>query len=267
MLKSLFHHKKAVVSGYYQAARRVLRVEGEDAREWLNGQVTCDLREPSAEARNGVVVNLKGKIMSDLMIHDHGDHFDVLIASEAFDAVFARLDKYIVMEDVDLITSEERVLVFEGEAASVPDGAVRFERGFRWLSDAPLADELPRFSDDAREEARLAVGRPSFGADFGEDTLPQEAGLKSYISFEKGCYVGQEPIVMLEHRGKPPKRLVHLRTELPVGATISQEGREVGQVTSSRGGFGIARLKRKALEREAELTSDGPLEVLGVITL
>ena len=108
----------------------------------------------------------------------------------------------------------------------------------------------------ARYDAR---GVPRWGRDFGADTLPQEAGLKHAVSFDKGCYLGQEPVVMLEHRGKPPKRLVRLELEdaVEVGAPVEAAERQVGRVTSAAGTRALALVKRKALEGEA------PLEVGG----
>ena len=92
------------------------------------------------------------------------------------------------------------------------------------------------------EALRIEAGRPAFGRDMTEDTIPLEAGLLDRaISTTKGCYVGQEVIIRILHRGggRVAKRLVKLRfdpaveTPPPAGAMLFCEGREVGRVTSA----------------------------------
>lgn len=91
---------------------------------------------------------------------------------------------------------------------------------------------------------RLEAGRPVFGVDMDEETIPLEAGIESRaISFTKGCYVGQEVIVRVRDRGhgRVAKRLVGLALAegsvatrpLSPGSRLSVEGREVGRVTSA----------------------------------
>jgi folate-binding protein YgfZ len=80
---------------------------------------------------------------------------------------------------------------------------------------------------------------PRFGVDFDDKTYPQEASLeKAAVSFEKGCYLGQEVVFMLEKRGHVKRRLVSLVVEAaevpPAGAPVTDEaGAPVGEVTSA----------------------------------
>ena len=98
---------------------------------------------------------------------------------------------------------------------------------------APAADSA------ALEAARLEAGYPVFGVDMTEDTIPLEAGIEQRaISFTKGCYVGQEVIIRVLHRGggRVARRLVALRVEgspPPAGAKLFAAEREVGAVTSA----------------------------------
>ena len=93
----------------------------------------------------------------------------------------------------------------------------------------------------ALEAARIEAGYPIFGVDMTEDTIPLEAGIEERaISFTKGCYVGQEVIIRVLHRGhgRVAKRLMALRIEGPApapGAKLFAGGREVGAVTSAAG--------------------------------
>jgi folate-binding protein YgfZ len=91
----------------------------------------------------------------------------------------------------------------------------------------------------ALEAARIEAGYPLFGADMTGDTIPLEAGIESRaISFTKGCYVGQEVIIRVLHRGhgRVAKKLMTLRVEGDVparGAKLFAGDREVGVVTSA----------------------------------
>jgi len=93
----------------------------------------------------------------------------------------------------------------------------------------------------ALEAARIEAGYPVFGPDMTEDTIPLEAGIEDRaISMTKGCYVGQEVIIRVLHRGggRVVRKLVGLRIEGEVpasGARIMSGEREVGKVTSAAG--------------------------------
>jgi tRNA-modifying protein YgfZ len=105
-------------------------------------------------------------------------------------------------------------------------------------------DELGavKMSDALFEALRIEAGRPVFGADMNEDTIPLEAGLlERAINTSKGCYVGQEIIIRILHRGggRVAKRLARLTFDPvvtdspPAGAAIVDGDREVGRITSA----------------------------------
>lgn len=246
---------------------RVLRVHGDDARTWLQGQVTCDvlLGGPSV---HGLVLSATGHVITDVWVLDRSRSGEtpelwLRMPSRAFDAALKRLDRFIVMEDVELEPTELRVIHTLGRPTREAYPTPRFATdGWDVVvsgAEATLAElereGFVRGDDALYERLRIAAGKPRLGADFGEHTLPQEAGLKSAVSFTKGCYFGQEPVVMLEHRGKPPKRLVRLAPlasslgPVIVGAPVTDsEGREVGTVTSATPDAALALVKRRALE-------------------
>lgn len=123
--------------------------------------------------------------------------------------------------------------------------------------------------EEAFEYLRIASGVPRFGREMTPDYIPLETGLWADVSFNKGCYTGQEVIARMESRGRLAKKLVRLRAAEPVGpgTPIEQGGREVGTVTSSAAGpEGVAALgylKTRALDESgaAPLTAGGvPLE-------
>lgn len=100
-----------------------------------------------------------------------------------------------------------------------------------------LAEPATRAGEDLLERARVEFGVPAYGAELDERVLPNEARLEDALSWTKGCYPGQEPVVMAKHRGHPPSLLVRLRfgapTPPPVGAMLLSGGKPVGRVTTA----------------------------------
>lgn len=124
---------------------------------------------------------------------------------------------------------------------------------------AELAERLEgagaqRVTDDAAEVVRVESGRPRFGLDIGEDTIPQEAGLNDRaVSFTKGCYVGQETVARLHWRGKPNRHLRGLELSAPAqtGAPLYSGERALGTlgttvVSPRRGPIALALVRREA---------------------
>ena len=123
------------------------------------------------------------------------------------------------------------------------------------------------------ELARVESGRPRYGIDIDETVIPQEAGLNErLVSFEKGCYVGQETIARLHYRGRPNRRLclLALDGEAGPGDPLVLDGRQVGELTSvadspGKGPIGLSLVRREAPDG-ARLTvggNGGSAEILG----
>ena len=122
------------------------------------------------------------------------------------------------------------------------------------LCEALLERGTQAVSETAAECLRIEHGRPRYGIDLDDTTIPQEAGLNERaVSFTKGCYVGQETVARLFYRGKPNRRLCGLRLSeaaLP-GAELRLDERVVGRLTSAAvspafGPIGLALVRREA---------------------
>ena len=121
--------------------------------------------------------------------------------------------------------------------------------------------------ESVRETRRLEASTPRFGIDMDESHFPLEAGLDEAVSFQKGCYIGQEYVARLAHRGHLNRRLAGLRLpgrEAPAaGSAVLRDGEEAGAVTSSafspsfEGNLAFAYLKRGHWEPGTELTVGG----------
>jgi folate-binding protein YgfZ len=246
----------------YLTTDRVVHVRGDDARSWLNGQITSDVRELAGDrAAYSLLATAKGRVVSDLWALAADDGMAIVLPASNFAATLAVLDKHVIMEDVELDADEGlRVIAVVGPRAREVASRVRAARSYDagrlgstsvdlWVAadavDATLAQlghEVSQLGggllDDAGwAHAHVALGVPRLGSDFGEQSYPQEAGLRDRaLSFQKGCYRGQEVIYMLENRGQLARRLVQL--ELPAGASaapgtqLEAEGKRVGEITS-----------------------------------
>jgi folate-binding protein YgfZ len=113
---------------------------------------------------------------------------------------------------------------------------------------------FPDGSEADAEVVRVERGRPRYGVDIDDSTIPQEAGLNERaVSFTKGCYVGQETVARLYYRGKPNRRLlgVKLSAPAPTGSELRLGEKVVGRLGSSvvspeLGPIGLALVRREA---------------------
>lgn len=145
----------------------------------------------------------------------------------------------------------------------IPVRLIRTDLGFDLVSEADVADEVRgalveagavETSLEAAETVRVESGRPRYGLDLDETTIPQEADLNERaVSFTKGCYVGQETVARLHYKGKPNRHLRGLRLSQPVepGAELRLGERVVGHLGSSVlsprfGPIGLALVRREA---------------------
>lgn len=136
-----------------------------------------------------------------------------------------------------------------------------------WDTAAPL--QATPIGQVALEIARIEQGRPQYGVDMDEETLPIEAGLEAAISYDKGCYPGQEVMARIRTYGHVNKHLVGLKIEgegLPHGKDkIFVDDREVGWITCAtqsphlKQGIAIGYLRREAATpgKHVEVKSEG----------
>ncbi|MFI4990124.1 MAG: YgfZ/GcvT domain-containing protein [Solirubrobacterales bacterium] len=132
------------------------------------------------------------------------------------------------------------------------------------LRDALLARGAQAISEQTAECVRIEHGRPRYGVDMDESTIPQEAGLNERaVSFTKGCYVGQETVARLHYKGKPNRHLRGLRLSAPVagGAELRLGERTVGHLGSvalspALGLIALALVRREAAPGETVQVGD-----------
>jgi folate-binding protein YgfZ len=241
----------------------LVRVRGDERRDWLNGQVTNDVRNAqSGRAVYALAVTVRGKIMADVWVLDRGDELAVLLPVSARDQVCESFERQIIMEDVELVPAPDvRVLSVQGPLAAqaLADiglethacdelghggvfallGADKPDTALARVQDAVQRAGGMHVDDAGFELARLRAGRARFDTDFSSQNYPQEAGLKQLaVSFNKGCYLGQEVVCTLESRGRLSRELVRLEApgsaQLHAGSELRDaQDHVVGNITST----------------------------------
>ena len=143
------------------------------------------------------------------------------------------------------------------------------------LRQALEAASAQPIGEDTFEILRVEAGIARFGQDMDETNVVPETNLDDAVSYTKGCYVGQEIIVRIKHRGHPAKKLTRLRFEtdqqIEAGAVIrSTENQEIGRVTSAvispkRGSIGLGYVRYEYLaEGTRVVVGDGIEAIVGI---
>ncbi len=230
--------------------RAVLTVSGADARPFLQGLLTNDiaLLTPASPLYAGLL-SPQGKALFDMMLFADGDDVAIDVAADRAEALGRRLSMYRLRKAVSITASQ--LLVFAGwdDDAVGQTADPRFgPLGARWLAPATGAPDL----GSARYRAhRLAIGVPD-SADIGQDELlwlETGADLLHGVSFDKGCYVGQENTARMHHRDKVRRRLVPIgfAGDGGDGSVRDSADRAVGSLRSHSDGLGFAHLRLEAL--------------------
>ncbi len=271
-----------------RSARGKLILRGPDAAEYLQGQLTNDVEALApGEGCYAALLDRKGHIQADMRVLRLPDEGPLWLDTEPEAALSTRrhLETYKIGRDVEVEElGEQRGIISligpaSGAIASTPPlrlhgcqaatvlGVDALAVGTKEGVDlvcaatdlgrlrAALLDAGAALVDSAAAEIlRVEAGRPRFGAEMSPEVMPAEAGIvAAAVSFTKGCYIGQEPVARLHHRGHPNRHLRGLRLSAPVaaGTDLTLDGKLVGRVGSAcvspvRGPIGLAIIRREA---------------------
>ena len=269
--------------------RRLISVDGSEAGEYLQGQVTNDVE--ALEPGQGVysaLLDRKGRMQGDMRVLRRAAGFTIDTEADAGDAVMRHLSMYKIGRDVEIAdrTDELELISVIGPAAGqlVLDGPAGLENAHRQheldgvettaiaidvgldllVASADRERVLEKLSargaesvtEAAAEIVRVESGRPRFGREMTTATIPQEAGVNERaVSFTKGCYIGQETVARLHYKGKPNRRLVGLVLEGPAAAgdPVRLGDRELGSIGTLALSPARGSIALAILRREAEV--------------
>lgn len=259
--------------------RGLLRVAGADAARFLQGLVTNDLEAASGgTAIHAALLTPQGKILFDFFIVEARGGYLLDCARDQAQPLLKRLTFYKLRAAVDLLDlSDEHDVwaVWDGEVdtsaaiAAFPDPRLA---ALGWRLVLPHGTRLPGAECEEASEAdyhahRIALGVPEGGRDYAfGDAFPHEADFDQLhgIDFHKGCFVGQEVVSRMHHRGTARKRIVPLVADGPLdsGAAILADTTPIGTVGSTAGTLALAMVR---LDRaESALAEGKPLTAGGV---
>jgi len=234
------------------------RISGTDRFRFLNGQITNDLRKVSETvAIEACVLNAKGKMDAHIFVGEMGESFLVDAESTLREKLGARLERYVIADDVEIEDVTEQFSLFHvlsEQSPEVPQCRVVSARRFAgqgwdiWTESAhhdavwqQLSSMFAPLDSAAAEVMRIEQGVPRWGAELTENIIPIEANLEQRtVDYQKGCYVGQEVISRINMSGQTNKRLCGLLSwndvALQPGAKLidpSVAGKEAGWITSA----------------------------------
>lgn len=279
-----------------QIPRGVLRAEGPDARKWLHKIVTANVEQlASGAGAHSALLDAKGHFVGDFVLLRDDELYGLLCEPAARENLFNTLKRYIIRDKVIFndVTAKWDCIVIVGEMAEqtverllntrapqdayawtwgeIANTRARIVRNLRarvpsfdvmipteakqTLRDA-LQDVL-QISDELLETLRIEAGLPKWGADFDETTLALEIPDVMQIRVDQGCYVGQEVVARIVHRGHVNRHLRGLVIENEIvpsrGETILFDGQQVGNATSATHSPQFGNLALGYVRREIEI--------------
>ena len=251
----------------------LIALRGLDAGTFLQGMVTSDvLQLEVGQIHSSLICNNKGKIRHHLLIlRSHSNQWIVICDPGEGCSVGTLLDNFHVREDLNLRLNNEEMLrmdligplaenilerlghdsdnflwVFEGtKVLSYRHDLGRSPRFINLVNIGAIqkfVEKVLKFQNvdlislEAFDLIRIAEGVPRVGVDYSTENFPQEAALGNHISYNKGCYIGQEPHARMYHRGHPNWLSVWLKipakSPATAGSPLFQGGKEIGKITS-----------------------------------
>jgi folate-binding protein YgfZ len=285
-------------AGYLPRERAALTVKGGDGPEYLQGQLTNDIEAlERGQGCYAALLDRKGHLQADMRVL-HLEDLEIWLDLETgpAPAVLKHLRTYSIGRDVEIEDASDRWAItsligprsreltgFEGLAPEHAQGfrdwdgievlAVATDVGLDLITKADAAAGLCELlaaagavevSETAAEIIRVESGRPRFGLDMGPESMPAEADLtERAVDFEKGCYIGQEPVARLHYRGKPNRTLRGLRLSALAehGTPLLLGDKEVGTIGTAGlspafGPIALAIVRREAAEGDQLAVGD-----------
>lgn len=248
--------------------RAVFEITGPEARSFLQGLVTADVEslEPGNAAHAGLLTP-QGKIMFDFFVFATNTGFLIDCATSQKPELMKRLTFYKLRADVEIVARDDLAVAAAWGAQPQPiDDVTIFadprlqEMGARLLATPEVLQGVENTDAHAYHLHRISHGIADTDADIGSSEMfPHEANFdqQASVSFKKGCYVGQEVVSRMQHRGTARSRIVPVvfagdapepKTEIRAG------GKKIGQVLSVVGNRGLALVR---LDRAQQAVTAG----------
>jgi len=254
----------SMLQEHYDAARNtgvtfaqgwmgVLKLTGSERQSWLQGMVTNEVEKlKPGDSCYAAHLNAQGKVVAQMTVLAAADALWLLVETTAVEKLAAAFDRLIIMEDVQVenASPEYTVLGLVGPQADdmirgVDCLAVRVDLGYDLIAPNEIASRVSESLVAAGAVAadpevwnilRAESGIPLYGVDVDETTTMPELGQRG-ISYDKGCYIGQEVVARIKYIGHVNRRFVGFVCDggdVPeVRSTVQVQGKDVGYITTS----------------------------------
>jgi len=253
-----YTHIRSGSAGFYEQDRGLIAVWGKEAIQFLDGLITNDMKTlGDGQQMIAAFPNAQGRLLAVVRVLRQGERFLFETEGATREKVFNNLFRFTFAGDFFVEDLSEGFSFFElfgiSESSTMYEGGVAAFRGrggsLGSFISAETSDQFReqlikentiQISDDIYETLRIENGVPKYGVDMDETTIVPELGLDSLISYNKGCYIGQEIIARIHFRGHVAKQLTGLVSEPPAvaggltpGAELTtKEGKNAGRITS-----------------------------------
>jgi folate-binding protein YgfZ len=250
--------------------RGVIRAAGTDAATLLDGLLTNSIdRLDDHGAIHTGLLSPQGKILFDFFLFKSANAFLIDIDRTMADDLIKRLTFYRLRADVTFenISDTYCVAALWPAGLTIPGGILSAldprnrELGLRFILPSSRLPEIAasQVGPDIYHSHRISLGVPDAGQDYPLfDTFPHEALYDQLhsINFKKGCFVGQEVVSRMQHRGTARKRAMRVTTSAPIQSGTSIEAGEatIGKIGSVSGTTAIAMVR---LDRASEASARG----------
>lgn len=241
---------------------RKIAVSGPEAVAWLNDLVSADISDLGpGRARRSLLLSPTGRIRAEFTVAvPDGSLLLLQDASAQPSGVDVLLAPYVLSSDVEMVdrTDELALFAFPGRSTTPETPAMAVSSpsctgaGVDVFALAEAHDSLltslskayTRVEPAELEIWRVGVGIARFGVDALEEDLPQEGGFADAVSFDKGCYLGQEAVAKVRNLGHPRRMVLHLEADdvVSAGDAVMVDREQIGHVTSAVASDGHWRL-------------------------
>ena len=266
-----YNHIRSGGTGFYEQKRGLIAVWGKEAVPFLDGMITNDMKTLADGAQMlAAFPNAQGRLLAFVRVLRQGEKFLIETEEATREKVFNNLFRFTYAGDFFVEDLSEKYRYFEiynagtqapppapppsGETEPADDQFIFTPIRSTASLNCVKSDEADTFSrelidsggveisDDIYETLRIESGIPKYGVDMDETTIVPELGLDGLISYNKGCYIGQEIIARIHFRGHVAKQLTGLILSgppasagglLPGAELTSADGKNAGRVTST----------------------------------
>jgi tRNA-modifying protein YgfZ len=225
--------------------RGVIAISGDGALAFLHNLLTCDVATlAQGQAAYGALLSPQGKILHDIFVFNAGDQILLDLALEQRDALLQKLLMYKLRAKLTIAARDDLEVAVGDEGYVDPRNTAMGHRFF--------AAKGAFAAGDGYDVARILVGLADSVQDICANNLfPHEANLDQFggVNFTKGCYVGQEVVSRMQHRGTARSRILPVIGQgLNKGDAITSEDKTIGEIlsTTSTTALALIRLDRLA---------------------